>query len=416
MNCPNCGAACDNGDRFCNKCGHPLIEPMPTTPQVTKPSPVFCLNCGAVITPGNRFCEQCGVPVGNDTQPRTVPAAQPTPVAGPESVVEPAPAPHVTPVVTGAGRTAGRSLSTPVIAAIVAAAVVVVAVAAFLIIRFVGSRDAGATAPGASNGATSSQSAPKSNGADKSDAAKTCTSAPEGKVDTIKSTGDGVIASVKFTSGCDAGTFSSKDVRVTLTEDGATVADAIFDFTKEPITSGRSGRTIELSYPFGSYWRPVDHLTSASSGIDVKVATGATPASDSTFGVGSALAAAPVPDADANGAAQTAIQWQIANDRNAANGFMTTITTQLSSKRDGLDAEGKTWHYQDIYEQYLTTKAKYPNTLLVDSSDWPTYRNTGTTGWYVLLSGERFPDTGSASSWCAAQGMSKDDCIPVDLQ
>ena len=409
MNCPNCGAACDDGDRFCNKCGHLLSEPVPTVPQTTKPSRVFCLSCGAVITPGNRFCEQCGAPVENDTHSQPVPTSVTT--STPETT------PHVTPVAADVGRTAGRSLSTPVIASIVAAVVVVVAIAAFLIIRFVGSRDADATAPGASNGAASSQSAPKPDDAgDKSDAAKTCTSAPEGKVDSIKSIGDGVIASVRFTSGCDAGTFSSKDVRVTLTEDGATVADAIFDFTKEPITSGRSGRTIELSYPFGSYWRSADHLTSATSGIDVKVATGATPASDSTSGVGSALAAASVPDADANGAAQTAIQWQIANDRNAANGFMTTITTQLSSKRDGLDAEGKTWHYQDIYEQYLTMKAKYPNTLLVDSSDWPTYRNTGTTGWYVLLSGESFPDTGSASSWCAAQGMSKDDCIPVDLQ
>jgi len=54
--CPNCGAHCPEGSRFCQECGTKLERP-------EAPSKRFCPNCGNEIAPGHRFCQECGTKI-----------------------------------------------------------------------------------------------------------------------------------------------------------------------------------------------------------------------------------------------------------------------------------------------------------------------------------------------------------------
>ena len=44
--CPECQAAVAQGAKFCNNCGHKMVE--------------TCLSCGAEVAPGAKFCNNCG--------------------------------------------------------------------------------------------------------------------------------------------------------------------------------------------------------------------------------------------------------------------------------------------------------------------------------------------------------------------
>lgn len=46
--CPNCGKPVKEGKKFCNNCGHKLMEE------------TLCVKCGKPIAPGSKFCSSCG--------------------------------------------------------------------------------------------------------------------------------------------------------------------------------------------------------------------------------------------------------------------------------------------------------------------------------------------------------------------
>jgi predicted amidophosphoribosyltransferase len=56
--CPACGAAYQEGDRFCVRCGESLPKAAPVSGNRVCPS------CGAAVAAGDRFCAKCGYNVG----------------------------------------------------------------------------------------------------------------------------------------------------------------------------------------------------------------------------------------------------------------------------------------------------------------------------------------------------------------
>lgn len=61
-----------------------------------------------------------------------------------------------------------------------------------------------------------------------------------------------------------------------------------------------------------------------------------------------------VTDDEAENNASKALDWQVEHDKDSAELFYSTYTAQLSSKRKGMEAEGKTWNYRDILAQFIT--------------------------------------------------------------
>ena len=60
MNCPSCGTANPEGNKFCAECGTALAQ--------------SCTACGATSPPGTKFCGQCGAPLAaQPSEAATVP-------------------------------------------------------------------------------------------------------------------------------------------------------------------------------------------------------------------------------------------------------------------------------------------------------------------------------------------------------
>lgn len=110
------------------------------------------------------------------------------------------------------------------------------------------------------------------------------------------------------------------------------------------------------------------------------------------------------------------LQRQVEADKAKAAGLLNVYTTQLSSKKPGLQAAGRTWTYETILGQYRELKAKYPNALLVWGPDYTNYSRSGhPSDYYVMLSGETFATAQAAKGWCTANGYGSEDCLPVHL-
>ncbi len=122
-----------------------------------------------------------------------------------------------------------------------------------------------------------------------------------------------------------------------------------------------------------------------------------------------------VTDDEAENNASKALDWQVEHDKDSAELFYSTYTAQLSSKRKGMEAEGKTWNYRDILAQFITMHNKNSNVLLIWSGDWPAY-SSNSDKYYVILAGEGFDSTDEAWNWCKANNYGPNDCMPIDLQ
>ena len=85
---------------------------------------------------------------------------------------------------------------------------------------------------------------------------------------------------------------------------------------------------------------------------------------------------------------------------------------QLSSKRDGLVSEGRTWDHRAILEEFEDFRDSYPNATLLWSSDWSVFE----PGWYVTIVAEPSSDYDTVLRWCRNQGYSSDNCLAKNIQ
>jgi len=89
-------------------------------------------------------------------------------------------------------------------------------------------------------------------------------------------------------------------------------------------------------------------------------------------------------------------------------------TPQLSAKYNGIKLSDKTWHYADIWDQFLGFKQLYPSALLLHAKDWS---NLGLSAskWYVMMAGVSFSGPKATNRWCYDEGYTPDNCFAVKL-
>lgn len=353
MRCSRCGANVVEGDRFCENCGAPVA---------VQAGPV-CTVCGQQSEPGMRFCQQCGAELSAGPQPaQPVPTAQPVPPAQPYQAVQ---------------QYAGQY---------------------------------GAAQPGA---VFPPQAA-------KDD--KPCTAAPDAELSSVDHSDANLVAQLQLTSNCastkdsDTAEFKESDVKVSIKDDdGNVIASAVFDFSKRPVKFNGETANVALEFTTRQYWRPYDQIETGSA--EVILQTGQSGTGEAGSADGDALAGSDIDSEDAERYAQLALSWQLKRDESAASRFYTTYTTQLSSKKNDMKADGKTWHYVDIYEQFLQQRIKHKNAILIWSGDYPTYTKAdASTAYYVILSGDTVDSVKAGDAWCKSNGYGAADCAVVDLQ
>ena len=111
------------------------------------------------------------------------------------------------------------------------------------------------------------------------------------------------------------------------------------------------------------------------------------------------------------------MSWQLSHDRSAVSGLYDIPTTQLFSRKYGMEVDGKTQQYRDIYAQYLTLRASWPKAVLAWAADYSYYTRYGhEADYYVLLSGEEFGSVADARAWCSDNGFGENDCMAVQIK
>lgn len=426
MRCSRCGANVVEGDRFCENCGAPVA---------VQAGPV-CPVCGQQPEPGMRFCQQCGAELSASPQPaQPVPTAQPVPAAQPYQAVQqyagqygaaqpgavfPPQAVQPPAQPSRPGESAGKGKKTALIVGIIIAVLVVALAAGFGVWWFM-LRDSGTQS--AQTQSTSQQSGKTKSGdskAAKDD--KPCTAAPDAELSSVDHSDANLVAQLQLTSNCastkdgDTAEFKESDVKVSIKDDeGNVIASAVFDFSKQPVKFNGETANVALEFTTRQYWRPYDQIETGSA--EVILQTGQSGTGEAGSADGDALAGSDIDSEDAERYAQLALSWQLKHDESAASRFYTTYTTQLSSKKNDMKADGKTWHYVDIYEQFLQQRIKHKNAILIWSGDYPTYTKAdASTAYYVILSGDTVDSVKAGDAWCKSNGYGAADCAVVDLQ
>lgn len=429
----------------------PVTQPSVSQPFGTQPTMSPTVSPTGVSQP---FASANNQPTNQPTQtvPLQAAPASPTPAAAPSSPAAPAAVPWATQVPgsstsfpsasnqsvsnagdTGNGGTGTQSsskgnanskggINKAVIIAVIVALVAILA--AVGIWWFVSHRDSNPDQAQTSQTASDQNASGNDKQSDGSDSSTTkkeqeeCAAAPDAELQSTDHSDTTLTAAMRFTSNCsdkDA-QFKQSDVKISIKDaNGDVIASAIFDFSTKPLEFDNGDATATLAFTTQQYWRPYDQIEVSS--VETVVQTKQSATGQPAAGAGDALGGANIADSDIERYAQLALSWQLSHDSSTAQAFYTTYTTQLSSKKYGIQAEGKTWQYRDIYEQFLQLRIKHPKAVLIWASDWPTYtKNGGTSDYYVILSGESFGSTDDGSAWCTNNGYTSEDCLVVDLQ
>lgn len=221
-------------------------------------------------------------------------------------------------------------------------------------------------------------------------------------------------------------------LRVPMVVDGATWADGYFDFSASPywIPDG-DGTQVRLVYDFADTTVPYTQIADAVSrgggsgdGAGTRVIvvpcepgpenSGDAPVpGDPAYGASSDTlnpsTGAPESAEEAQESALEALQ-RIAEEDSATVGEL-DWTAQLSSKKPGTRDDGIVYDsYDAILALHLEYRARYPDTLLAWSNDWPGSFGRKSQDYWVTLSGQSESTTLPILRWCRAEGWSDEDC------
>lgn len=241
----------------------------------------------------------------------------------------------------------------------------------------------------------------------------------------------GLVVTMKVTAKCPHGdVLSGPQTSISISDAGHLVAAGVFDFSRTPAaipepSSGDGGSiTMDLTYPPGSFFRLPDTLGTQTGGTastghtyvvecDPGPQTGTdrlpSPAPGSPAPAQVAARAALPPGTDLAATTGDALRQQADADRafilaNLNNHWV----AQLSSKRPGLVADGRTWDDAAILDEFLRLRLRFNDVRLLWSDEWSVFSEKG---WWVTVAAATFPGPAEANSWCAAQGFDGDHCF-----
>ena len=80
---------------------------------------------------------------------------------------------------------------------------------------------------------------------------------------------------------------------------------------------------------------------------------------------------------------------------------------QLSSKRLGIEAEGRTWTNSMILNDHQQLRQSYSGVRLLWSGDWSTFSDSD---FWVTIAGTGFPTADQALAWCTGNGFDRNHC------
>ena len=85
---------------------------------------------------------------------------------------------------------------------------------------------------------------------------------------------------------------------------------------------------------------------------------------------------------------------------------------QLSSKKPGIEAEGKTWDEEAILDEHQEMREEFPRVKLVWSGDFDSFKEDN---FWVTVVGIGYDDAEDALSWCSSHGLGPDYCYAKQL-
>lgn len=240
-----------------------------------------------------------------------------------------------------------------------------------------------------------------------------CSTAPTMTGQSVTQTSGGLSVRATMTAACPGGdVIANDDFQVAVVSGGKDVAAGSFDLSAAPIViqKGQSA-SVDLVFPSGSYWRPADMATGqvaltatlAGASANVPQSSVRNPTSLTATGPG-----APTRGSVDDAALATLEDLRIA-DEATLRGLQGRWLPQVSAKRVGLFADGKTWDNAAILAEFLDNQARYPEALLLRSGDWASYDSPDS--YWVTVIGDPMSAPESVLAWCGSQGLDRDHCL-----
>ena len=85
---------------------------------------------------------------------------------------------------------------------------------------------------------------------------------------------------------------------------------------------------------------------------------------------------------------------------------------QLSAKKPGLEADGRTWDDEAILEEFEENRRRHPEAVLLWSGDWSSFR---LADFWVTVLAEPYDDPDEALATCRDLGLDRDHCFAKKL-
>ncbi len=212
-------------------------------------------------------------------------------------------------------------------------------------------------------------------------------------------------------------------------DSGYVYADGYFDFAEAPYWIPDEGVGLQLTYPYDQLQVPEEEIQGAIDGSSGEVVfvpcepgpdnvEGQVP-SDPSYGADPTRPhpadGAPDSDATDEDRDETALEAlrRIAAEDSAGVAAL-DWTAQLSSKKPGTYDDGMVYDsYDDILALHLQLRGRYPDSLLLFSTDWPGTYAGRSRGYWVTVSGTSEQTTEPVLAWCRDEGRGPGDCWAV---